>query len=255
MKTLLAVVVVLESAHAAYAFTGAYSSDTSRVRIEVADVPGHPELVLVGWDDLPGAVPTGAMIYQRDRGDDEDRYFAVGGGGPAALVDRGGATLVAGTIVPRLAVVVDDPQHPLGVTLQRGRKVDVAALTAKYAAFESLAAPGASRSTIEAAIAARAAKANRTCGATIAPQVQWADFAKANKVSLASQAIAVYDAIETICADKDYRAALHALSAMRVELRGDGLAFAVDHGELHVQLNDTSWNPRETAHQWLEKNL
>jgi hypothetical protein len=255
MRNLLAVVVVLASTRAAFAFTGVYSSDTSNVRIEVAEVPGHPEVLLVGWDHLPGAVPTGAMIYQRDHGTDEDRYFAVGGGGPAALVDRGGATLVEGTIVPMLAVVVDDPQHPLRVTLERGHKIDVAALSAKYAAFEHLIAAGAGRSTIEAAIVARAAKANRACGSKIAPQIQWADFAKAGKLALASQAIAIYDAIEATCADKDYRAALQAVTAMRVELRGDGLAFEVKHGELGVQINDTSWNPRETAAQWLEKNL
>jgi len=255
MRNLLALGILLGSARAALAFTGAYASDTSRIRIEIAELPGHADLLLVGWSDLPGPVPSGAMIYKRDRGLTETRYFAVGGGGPAAIVDLGGATLVAGTIVPMLAIVTDDPDHPLDVTLERGRKVDVAALSAKYAAFEHIAPPATGRAAMEAAIGAGAAKANRACGAKIAPDVQWAEFDKAGMLPLANQALAIYEAIESMCADKDYRAALRAVTRLRVELRGDGLALEVKHGELAVQINDTSWNPRETAAVWLKNNL
>ncbi|HUJ62593.1 MAG TPA: hypothetical protein VLX92_29025 [Kofleriaceae bacterium] len=247
--------LLLALSRTAFAFTGVYGNDTSRARVEVADVPGHPDLVLVGWEDLPGTAMPGAMILRRDRGDTETRYLAVGGGGLVALVDRGGATLIAGTLVPVIEAVTDDPAHPLALVLERGRKVDAAALAAKYAAFEHVGAPGESRAAIEAAITARAAKANKACGAHVAPAVQWAEFAKAGKLALAKQTVAIYDALEAACADKDYRAAIAGLGALRVGLRGDGLALSVKAGELAVELNDAAWNPRETAARWLEDNL
>lgn len=243
----LVIVVVL-------ALTGALTSDTARTRIEIADVPGQQDALYVAWDELPG-VPAGAMVYRADRGSDETRYFAVGGGGHFAIVDRGQHTLVAGTLVPVFEIVVDDPAHPQRMRLDTARKVDATALAARYAAFEQIAAPGETRAAIEAAITARAAKANKACGTKLAPQLDWAAFQKAGKLALAKQAIALYDAIEATCGDADYRAALRALGKLEVRLGGDGLALAVQGGALAATLSETGWNPRETATVWLRKNL
>src|SRR5262245_12751575 len=110
------------------ALIGALTSDTARTRIEIAHVPGQKDARYVAWDEVPGGVPAGAMVYRADRGSDETRYFAVGGGGHFAIVDSGMRTLVAGTVVPVFEIVIDDPAHPLRMRLDTARKVDTAAL-------------------------------------------------------------------------------------------------------------------------------
>ena len=161
-------------------------SDTAPARLEIAELPGG--VFLVGWDELQGS---GALAFQREQGADETRYLPIGGG-PFAILDRGRRTLVAGTSVPVFEIVID-ADHPERMRLDVGRKVDVAALTAKYEAFEHVAPPGESKSAIEAAITTELARANKACGGKLAPSIDWAAFGKAQR--LAKQAIGILEAL------------------------------------------------------------
>ena len=245
------------AAHAAPAFGVVLTNDSTKIRIAIADLPGSKDLFLVTWDDLPGASATGAMVFYKDQGSTEVRYFAVGGGGPFTIVDRGRHTLINGTLVPVYHLVQRDPDHPTKLVVGTGKQLDPAAMLAKYGAFEHVGAPGEARPAIEAAIAGAAAHANQACGARVGAQVQWGDFTKANRLALAKQAMAIFEALESMCGDKDYRAAVRALTVMRVELRADvaGLELKIGGATLTVTLGDTSFNPRESARQWLDNHL
>jgi hypothetical protein len=219
MKVLLALLIVLGSVGDAL-IPGVRQRHVA-MKLEIAKCSATPELVSSAGGTRRA---TGAMIYLS--GSRCPRRYGWSAVAACRIVDHGNRTLVAGTIVGMLEIVADDPEQPARLRLERGRKVDVAALAARYAAFEHVGGPGDTRAAIEAAVAASAAKANKVCGTRIAPQIKWADFAKAGKVSLAKQAIAIYDAIETSCADKDYRGALQAITALRVEHGDSGLASA-----------------------------
>jgi hypothetical protein len=226
------------------------ASDTSRVRLEIAPLPGHADLAVIAWEGVPGLAP-GAMVYREDRGASATSYLAVGGGGVLAVVDRGSRTMVAGTVVPVFDVITGDPDHPQRVVLERGTKVDVAALVARYQGYESVAGTTESQTAIDAAVAARTQSVNKACGTKLATQIRWAGFAKAK--AYAKQAIGILDAIETTCADKDYRAALAKLTTLAID-HGSG-AFALHGATLSAALGEDSWNPRESATVWLKENL
>src|SRR5262249_32911410 len=152
-------------------------------------LPGQPDLLVVAWQDIPGATPaSGAVIYKAERGSSEVRYFAVGGGGPFALLDRGRVRRGYG---PRVGfdIISDDPKRPVPVTGDARQPVDVPALLAQYAAFENIAPLGEARTVTEAAIAAKAAHANRVCGGQLAPKVQWKSFATPESARLAKQTV------------------------------------------------------------------
>jgi hypothetical protein len=257
MRIVLTLLLLAGTAHAAPAFGVILTNDTTKIRIALADLPGSKDLFLVTWDDLPGPSAAGAMVFYKDQGNTETRYFAVGGGGPFALVVRGRHTLINGTLASVVHLVQSDPDHPTALVASSGKNLDPAAMLARYNAFEHVAAPGEARSAIEAAVTAAAAHANQTCSAKLAAQVPWADFTRAGKLALAKQAMAIFEALESLCGDKDFRAAVQALSAVRVELRPEaaGLELRTGNATLTVTLGDTSFNPRESARQWLETHL
>jgi len=257
MRILLALLLLAGSAHAAPAFGVVLTNDTTKIRAEVTDLPGSNELLLVAWDDLPGPSPSGAMVFYKDQGTSETRYFAVGGGGPFSIVDHGRHTLIDGTLGAVYNLVQRDPDHPIRLVARSGRKLDPAAMLAKYSAYEHVAAPGEAKPAIEAAVAGAAAHASKLCSARLGPQIQWDQFTKAGKLALAKQAMAIFEALESLCGEKDYRAAVQALAAVRVELRADapGLELKVGGATLTAVISDTNFNPRETARQWLENHL
>lgn len=253
-KLMLALVLVLAQARVASAFTAVLVSDTVKTKLEVTDLPGAQGKLLIGWDELAG-VPAGALVFTIDQGSSETRYFAVGGG-PLSLVDRGGRTLVGGTVVQVFDVITTDPEHPLRLKVALGRDVNVAALTAKYNAYERVAAANETRAQIETAIATRTTQVNKACATKLATRVQWASFTKASKLAHAKQAIAVLDAIETTCADVDYRTALQRIKTVQIDWHGAAAStFAVRKDVLAVTLGDASFNPRETAAAWLIDQL
>jgi hypothetical protein len=243
MNVLLALAVVL-------------TNDLEHARVTVAEYPGVHDALIVAWQDVPGVTPTsGAMIYQRDQGEGETRYFAIGGGGKLALLDRGRSRLVRASALPVMWVIADDPRHPLEVVPDANQRIDTAALVAQYEGFEAIAPPAATRTTIEAAIAAQVAHTNKTCGSQLAPSTQWAAFGK--NIRLANQAVAILEAIESACSDKDYASAVRKLRGLRVDYKADGgaLRLEITSAELAVHFSDTSFNPRETAQLWLHDHL
>jgi hypothetical protein len=257
MRNLLALLVVVGSAHAAAAFGVVLTNTTSKTRIEMVDLPDSKDLFLVTWEALPGAIAAGAMVFYKDQGGSETRYFAVGGGGLFAIVDRGSRTLISGTVVPVYDVIARDPDHPTKMVVEPGGRLDVNAMLARYGAFEHVAVAREDKAAIDAAIGNAAAHANKTCSAHVAPQIDWDTFTRVNKLALAKQAIAIFEALEPMCVDKDYRAAVQALSALRVEWKPDagGLALRTSGPTLTATFSDASFNPRETAHQWLTNHL
>jgi hypothetical protein len=247
-------VVLIASTRVASAFTAVLTSDTTKTRIEVTDLPGAEGKLLVGWDDVPGT-PAGALVFTTDHGASETRYFAIGGG-PFSIIDRGGRTLVAGTVVQVFDIITSDADHPLRLKVALGRDVKLAALTAKYNAFEHVAAATETRAAIETAVTARATQVNKTCGSKLATRVQWPGFTKASRLVQAKQAIAVLDAIDTLCADVDYRTAIQRLKTMQVEWGGAKASlFAVRKDVLVVSFGDATFNPREAAAAWLTDQL
>jgi hypothetical protein len=242
MNVLLALAVVL-------------TNDLEHARVTVAEYPGAHDVLVVAWQDVPGVTPTsGAMVYQRDQGEGETRYLAIGGGGKFALLDRGRSRLIHASALPVMWVIVD-PRHPLEVVPDANQRIDTPALVAQYEAFEAIAPAAATRTTIEAAIAAQVAQTNKSCGAQLAPRTQWAAFGK--NIRLANQAVAILEAIESACSDKDYATAVRKLRELRVDYKADGGALRLDiaGAELAVHFSDTSFNPRETAQLWLHDHL
>jgi hypothetical protein len=249
--------VPARSARAAPGFAVALTNDVEHAKLTVAELPGQPDVLVVAWQDLPGVTPaSGAMIYKAERGNSEVRYFAVGGSGHFALVERWRVRRGHGPHVG-FDVISDDPRRPLAVTGDTRKPVDVPALLAQYAAFENVAPPGEARAVTEAAIAAKAALANRSCGGQIAPKVQWKAFATLESARLAKQTVSILEAIEAACADKDYAAAMRTVRELRVDYQADGGALRLERtgAALAVRLSDTSYNPRETARAWLTDHL
>jgi hypothetical protein len=247
-RKLLALTLVASTQ--AFGFSALLRSDTSKLEIEIADLPGSRDRFVVAWKNLPGPTPSGAMIYRKDEGQSESHYFAVGGGGLFAIVDHGARRRHG------FAVVADDPAHPEAMFVD-SREVDVPALMAKYAAFENIAGAAETQPVIEATLTARAAQLDKTCRGHLAPQVRWADFTKPGKLAFAKQAISILDAIEAACTDKDYRAAVARVTALSVGFQADGGALQLSHSgtTLAVVLSDTSFNPRESAALWLKDKL
>ncbi len=89
--------------------------------------------------------------------------------------------------------------------------------------------------------------------ATSRRQVRWDDFTHAGKLALAKQTVAILEAIATACADKDYRAAFKAVTAVSVGFKADGGALQMAHNgaSVSVVFSETSYNPREVASAWI----
>jgi hypothetical protein len=225
----------------------ALASDTNTAKIEIAEVSKN--VFVVHWKDLPGE---GALMFAGDHGSREVRYYSIGGHGPFALLEGGRHTLVEGTLQGVVDVVVDTERDAIQLYVDRGRKVDPAAVMASYEAYEHVAAANEGRPAIERAIGARA---KATCGGKLAVDVDWRAFG--TSLPLAKQAIAILDALDATCADKDYAAEIAKLRVMRVTFRADGgaLAIARTGDTLAVTFSTTSYNPRESARTWLEKKL
>jgi len=250
--------ILAGSAPAAFGFAVVLTNDLEHTKITIAEYPGHREAFLVAWRDVPGVTPaSGAMVYYADRATDETRYFAIGGGGRFAILDRGRGRLIRGTATPVFQVVSDDPKRPIMVVADTTQTIDVPAVLAQYAAFEHIAAAGETRAAIEAAIAAKAAQTNRACGSQLAARPQWKTFATPTSVPLAKQTVAILEAIEASCADKDYAAAVRGVRELRIDYQADAGALRLEQtgAVLSVRLSDTSFNPRETARLWLKDHL
>lgn len=247
---------ILSATAHADALSVTLASDTSTTRVVMIDHPADPSgnTVLVAWDHLPGKQESGAMVFKRDQGTHETRYFAIGGHGPFSVLDRGRKALSAGTSVAVFDLVVDDPQHPAQLRVVPD-KIDVANLTSRYDAFEGLVSTGG-RTAVDAKISAAAQKATKACGHAPAIDVAWDPFKKANKIEVASQAAAIYEAMELACADADYKKAVAKLGKLQVAYRGEGaLELKASGTTISATVSPTSFDPREVARTWLKDNL
>ena len=145
--------VLIGSARSAFAFEVTLASDTSKMHVVMADYPGDRsgDSVLVAWDNVPGTMPSGALVFRRDKAPTEIRYVAPGA--PFMIVDRGDKTRRAGTDVPMFDAVLDDSAHPLELHLVTDQKIDPQDLLAKYAAYEHIADSHDGKQAIQSAIA------------------------------------------------------------------------------------------------------
>jgi hypothetical protein len=252
-STLVCALILAGSARVASGFAVVLLNEAEHARITVADYPGQRDVVVVSWQDVPGVTPaSGAMVYRAD-GNRPTRYFAIGGGGRFALIEHGRGRWSRSAF----DVVSDDPDRPLAMVGDTNQRVDVPALLAQYGAFENIAAADEPRPVIEAAIAAKAAQANQACKSQIAAKLQWQTFASPASVRLAKQAVSILQAIEAVCGDKDYAAAVRGVRELRVDYQADAGALRLERtgATLAVRLSDTSFNPRETAQRWLTDHL
>ena len=252
----IAVVVASTAAHAE-GLQVTLASDTSSTRVVMVDHPADTsgDTVVVAWDHLAGKMDAGAMVFRREHGTHETRYFPIGGHGPFSIIDRGRHALSAGTSVPVFDLVTDDPSHPAAMRVVAGQTIDVAATVGRYETFEHLVASGG-RTAVDAAISTQVAKTKKACGNAPAADIAWDPFKKAGKLEVASQAAAVYEALELLCADADYRKAIGKLGKVHVAYRDAGaLELAVSGGTLTATVSPTSFDPREVARTWLHDNL
>jgi hypothetical protein len=258
VSRLIFALVLAGSGREAFGFAVVLTNDVEHAKITIADYPGQQDVFVVAWQGVPGVTPaSGAMIYHADRSTSEVRYFAIGGGGRFALVERGGGRRSRGSSWRAFDVISDDPKRPLLVTGDASQAVDVPALLAQYEAFENIAAPGERNAVIDAAVAAKAAQTNRACSSKIAAKLPWKAFATPARARLAKQAVSILEALEAACADKDYAASIRAVRELRVDYQADGgaLRLARTGAALAVRFSDTSFNPRETARLWLTDHL
>ena len=258
VSQLIVALTLAGTAHAAFGFAVVLTNDLEHTKITIADYPGQRDMLVVAWQDVPGVTPaSGAMIYHRDHSSSGTRYFAVGGAGRFALIERGRGRLIRGTITPVFEAVSDDPDHPTALVADTSQTIDVNALLAQYAAFENIAAPNETRAAIEAAITARAAQVNRACKSQLAARPEWKAFATPASLRLAKQAVSILEALEAICSDKDYAEAVRTLRDLRVDYQADAGALRLERtgAVLSARLSDTSFNPRETARLWLHDHL
>src|SRR4051794_23362357 len=93
--------VIVLGSQRAHAVEAVLVDRTSKATVTMADYPDDKtgNTVVVAWDNAPGEVPTGAMMFRRERHDTRTAYAAIGGG-PVLIVDHGRQTLVSGTVVP-----------------------------------------------------------------------------------------------------------------------------------------------------------
>lgn len=242
----------------AFAIEVVLVDQTSRVTVAMVDEPGDRsgDAVIVAWDNAPGDQPEGALVFRRERGSSETRYSAIGGG-PLVVIDRGRHALVAGTSVPAFDVAfANDWDHPLRMIVAQDGKPDTAKLVARYRAYEHIGGDGEDKRGIDAAIRAQLDQTHKACGGSLAIEVAWAEFEHAGQLALAKQAVALLEAIASACSDRDYKAAISKLHALRVGYRAEGaLDLAHAASDLAARVSPRCFNPREVARRWIKDNL
>jgi len=231
---------------------------TSQATVTMADYPDDKtgNTVVVAWDNAPGDVPSGAMIFRRERHDSRTAYMAIGGG-PVLIVDHGNQTLVSGTVVPVFEVsFAKDWDHQVEMVASQNAKVDVAKLLERYRAFERVAAKSEGKREIDTAIRAELAHTNTACNGSLTADVAWADFEHASQIALAKQAVAVLEAMASSCTDRDFKLAIGKLKRLQVHYLADGaLDLASKGSDVVVSMSPKSFNPRETMKHWIKDNL
>ncbi|MFT3696941.1 MAG: hypothetical protein QM831_27615 [Kofleriaceae bacterium] len=232
------------------------SSDTSNTRVVMIDHPADKtgNTVIVAWDHLPGDHETGALVFKREKGsDDSYRYFSIGGHAPFQVIDRGRLALTSGSTVPVFEIdTFDKNERPLQLRAVTDKTIDAGSMQAKYEAYEHVVASGGQTGATQA-IKAASDRTAKVCGKSPAIDVAWGGF---KKPELASQAAAIYEALELACADKDYKAAVGKLGKLHVTFREQGaLELKLSGGTLEATVSPASWNPREVARTWLKDNL
>lgn len=234
------------------------SSDTSNTRVVMIDHPADKSgnTVIVAWDHLPGDHDTGALVFKREQGsDDSYRYYAIGGHGPFQVIDRGRLALTAGSTVPVFELDAGSKANPIKLRATPDKAIDAGGMLAKYEAYEHIVTSGG-QTAATSAITARVQAAQRACGHVPSVDVAWDGFKKAGKVELASQAAAIYEALELACADHDYKVAVAKLGKLHVTYREQGaLELKANGATIEVAVSPASFDPREVARTWLTDNL
>jgi hypothetical protein len=252
----LAVIVV--SARSALAVEVVLVDRTSQATVAMADYPEDKSgnTVVVAWDNAPGDLPTGAMMFRRERHSSRTVYVAIGGG-PILIVDRGGHALVSGTSVPVFEVAfAKDWDHPVQMVASPDAKLDIAKLVGRYRMYEHIAGDGEGKREIDAAIRAQLAHTNTACSGSLGTDVAWMEFERAGQVALAKQTVALLEALASSCSDRDYKDAISKLRRLRIGYRADGALDLVSKGsEIGASISPKSFNPRETARRWIKDNL
>jgi hypothetical protein len=251
-------VMIVASGRSALAVEAVLVDRTSQATVAMADYPGDKSgnTVVVTWDNAPGDLPTGALMFRRERHNARTTYVAIGGG-PLLIVDRGRHTLVSGTSVPVFEVAfAKDWDHPVDMVVSQEAKLDIAKLVGRYQAYEHIAAEGEGKREIDAAIHAQLAHTNTACSGSLSTDVAWTEFDRAGQVALAKQTVALLEALASSCSDRDYKAAISKLRRLHIGYRADGaLDLASKGSDVIASISPKSFNPRETTQRWIKDNL
>jgi hypothetical protein len=252
----LAAIVV--AGRSAFAVEVVLVDRTSQATVAMADYPGDKSgnTVVVAWDNAPGDLPTGAMMFRRERHSGSTTYVAIGGG-PILIVDRGRHTLVSGTSVPVFEVAfAKDWDHPVPMVASQDIKLDIATLVGRYRTYEHVAGDREGKGEIDTAIHAQLAQTNTACKGSLRTDVAWTEFERAGQIALAKQTVGLLEAMASSCSDRDYRDAISKLRGLRIGYRADGaLDLAVKGSDVVASISPKSFNPRETALRWIKDNL
>jgi hypothetical protein len=257
-QLVVGLVAIVISGRSALALEVVLVDRTSQATVAMADYPGDKSgnTVVVAWDNAPGDVAAGAMMFRRERHDSRTAYVAIGGG-PVLIVDRGRHTLVAGTSVPVFEVAfAKDWDHPVQMVASPDTKLDIATLVGRYRTYEHIAGDREGKGQIDTAIRAQLAQTNIACKGSLRMDVAWTEFERAGQVALAKQTVGLLEALASSCADRDFKDAISKLQRLHIGYRADGaLELAIKGSDVAASISPNSFNPRETARHWIKDNL
>lgn len=258
LQLVFGVLVLVVSARSALALEVVLVDRTSKATVTMADYPEDKtgNTLVVSWDNGPGEVPAGAMMFRRERHDTRTAYIAIGSG-PVLIIDRGYHTLVAGTAVAVFEVAfAKDWDHPIQMVASQDAKIDVAALLARYRAFEHIAGDREGKADIDKAIRTQLAQTNTACKGALTTDLAWTEFERARQVALAKQTVGLLEALASACSDHDFQDAIAKLRRLHIGFQADGkLELTGKSPDISASFSPNSFNPREITKRWIKENL
>ena len=258
LQLVFGLLVLAVSARSALAVEVVLNDRTSKATVTMADYPEDKtgNTVVASWDNGPGEVPAGAMMFRRERHDERTLYIAIGSG-PIMIVDSGYHTLASGSAVAVFEVsFAKDWDHPLKMVASQDAKVDVAALLARYGTFEHIAGDREARADIDKAIRTQLAQTNTTCKGSLTTDIAWAEFERAHEIALAKQTVGVLEAMANACSDHDFQNAIAKLRKLHIGFQADGkFELTGKSPDISASFSPKSFNPREITKRWIKENL
>jgi hypothetical protein len=226
------------------------ADEAERVSVTITGWGPSGRRSIVQWKGVPGA-DDGVAIFERSGDEGQSRLTVVGGGASFWLRSGPSAALVKGTSLPTWELVLD--RRPPITLVSRPGDVPRQLLERAYREAHGLPLDAQPKERVTASLEAARKKVSSACGAAPAVRVDWPAFGRAALPVVAAQVLA---ALEALCGDADYRAAIAELRELIVTPTAT-TDFELERatGSVIVRLRDDVANPRERALQSLRDTL